>query len=130
MHFIELPKLAKQYRLENELDRWLMLLHVVNKDGVDSDLLEKLLQIDGGDKVMKRAIEEWEALSKDEITVAEYKARRKAILDQNSMIDGAIWNDRLKAIKDLIDDGVSERSIMKAYDLSIEELNKIKDSYK
>lgn len=130
LHFIELPKLATQYRLENELNQWMMLLHVVNKDVVNHELIEKLLQIAGGDGIMKRAIQEWETLNKDEDARDEYRARKKAIMDEESRIDNALWNQKIETTERMLNKGVEEKDIIDFLKLTKEEFREIIEQVK
>lgn len=88
IHFIELPKLYKQWKLHqanprfNRVARWLLLLLAAGDNRLRMELegiaMEK-------DLLLKEAFEHWAEMSLDESTLIAYEARRKQILDELSI---------------------------------------------
>jgi len=84
MHFIELPKLRKKWRLkevtlqQDRLVRWLFLL-----DGNENEEIRKQLEaIAMEDPMINRAIKDWENVSADPKLRELYFDRRKAVIDR------------------------------------------------
>ncbi|MHB1407621.1 MAG: Rpn family recombination-promoting nuclease/putative transposase, partial [Desulfitobacteriaceae bacterium] len=84
MHFIELPKLRKQWRArevtpqQDRLVRWLFLL-----DGNEDEEIRKQLEaISMEDPMIERAMKDWEYVSTDPKVRELYFDRRKAVLDR------------------------------------------------
>jgi hypothetical protein len=58
----------------------------------------------------------------------KYQNRKKAILDENSIVFDRIEKDKLERIKRMVEKGFSDKDIIDIYDLSETELSKIKDN--
>ncbi|MCJ7841464.1 Rpn family recombination-promoting nuclease/putative transposase [Lederbergia sp. NSJ-179] len=91
-HFIEMPKLLKDWKKE-QLDpwndilvRWLLLLGIVDhRNGeVYEDIYKELEAIAVNDKTLHSAFEGWENLSLAESEVRAYEDRLKRILDEEA----------------------------------------------
>lgn len=86
IHIVELPKLMVQWRKgqvssrEDALVRWLLLLEA----GEHEEIRKELEVIAMQDPAMKDAFLQWEELSLDKKTWAEYWARHKTFMDEFS----------------------------------------------
>ncbi len=88
-HILELPKFTKSaVELNTGLDIWLYFLRHAEK--MDADALPPALE----QPLIKKALEELKMLTQTDLERERYEARRKAQLDQNSMINGAIRKGR------------------------------------
>ncbi|WP_054636997.1 hypothetical protein [Thalassobacillus sp. C254] len=72
--------------------------------------------------------EEGDTVSNGKQTWAEYQSRKKAILDENSLVLDEIEKDKLERVKTMIEKGFSDKDIIEIYDLFETELRKIKDN--
>ena len=100
MHFIELPKLRKKWRLkevtpqQDRLVRWLFLL-----DGNEDEEVRKQLEaIAMEDPMIDRAMKDWENVSTDPKLRELYFDRRKAVIDRMAAArEAELREERAKA---------------------------------
>nr|WP_264484575.1 Rpn family recombination-promoting nuclease/putative transposase [Brevibacillus borstelensis] len=147
VHFVEMPKLLRLWEQqavnleENEKERWLLILEADDRE----DIRRELEAIAMKDPVMKKAIDQWEDLSRDEKTWIEYETRKKAIHDELSaareaelrqqrareegLAEGRTEGERQKATevaKNLLAMDMTVEVVAKATGLSLEEIEKLK----
>ncbi|WP_255259769.1 Rpn family recombination-promoting nuclease/putative transposase [Lentibacillus sp. CBA3610] len=91
-HFIEMPKLIKEWKADkldpwnNVLARWLMMLGMVDSrnDEIYNDIYKELEVIAMHDDQLRNAFENWEELSMTQEQRLAYESRLKQIMDEES----------------------------------------------
>lgn len=94
LHFIEIPKLLKDWKEEkldpwnDALARWLLLLGIVDKRNqhVYEDIYKELEAIAMKDEHLQDAFTSWQEMSLDAQGLSEYNARLKEVLDQEAFV--------------------------------------------
>jgi predicted transposase/invertase (TIGR01784 family) len=132
IHFFELSKLKKPYRMDDPLVRWLTFIK-----GVSKDMWEELA---AGTPGLQKAMTTLEFLSQDKKMRALALAREKALRDEISKLDSARTEGekkgraegkeigKLEVAKNLLmDDGMSVSKIAKVTGLPESEIIKLKE---
>ncbi|MEH7150193.1 Rpn family recombination-promoting nuclease/putative transposase [Bacillus thuringiensis] len=89
IHFIEIPKLLKQWReekinpWENEFARWLLLLPAHADEHLTHTLEDIAMK---QDPVLQKAIHEWENMSQSSSFRLAYEAREKVLFDEQAKL--------------------------------------------
>ncbi|MBU8690615.1 Rpn family recombination-promoting nuclease/putative transposase [Priestia megaterium] len=129
IHFMELPKLLIKWRnrevdpREDQLVRWLLLLEASEDEEITHVLEEIAMQ---EDKVLKKAMDEWERVSQDPEVLLAYEARRKALLDENSALKRAEKKGIVKVASGMLQKGIDEDTIIELTGLTREEVQKLR----
>ncbi|MFF1994398.1 Rpn family recombination-promoting nuclease/putative transposase [Bacillus mycoides] len=128
LHFLEIPKVMQEWKeervdpWEDILARWLLLFPAYENEKLTT-ILEGIAM--EKDPVLKKAIEDWERLSRDKDFLRLYEAREKAIKDRVSEIETAEEKAKKQLIKNLIKVGLPIEKVAEAAELSVEEVNEI-----
>lgn len=147
VHFVEMPKLLQLWEeqaislVENEKERWLLMLEADDREDIRRELEAIALK----DPVMKKAFDQWEDLSRDDQKWVEYETRKKAIHDEQSaareaeirqqrareegLAEGRTEGERQKATevaKNLLAMDMTAEVVAKATGLSLKEIGKLK----
>jgi len=101
LHFIEIPKLLRQWKAqllnpwEDVLARWLLLLGIVDhRNGrVYEELYKELEEIAMGDEHLQDAFASWQEISVSPESLPAYRARLKQVLDDEAMVIEAKYRE-------------------------------------
>ena len=89
IHFIEIPKLLKQWReekinpWENEFARWLLLLLAYEDEHLTHTLEDIAMK---QDPMLQKAIHKWENMSQSSSFRLAYEAREKVLFDEQAKL--------------------------------------------
>ncbi|WP_156290572.1 Rpn family recombination-promoting nuclease/putative transposase [Oceanobacillus salinisoli] len=91
-HFIEMPKLLKDWKEEaldpwnDVLARWLLMLGMINhrNDEIYHDIYKELEEISMKDKSLRSAFQNWEELSMTPEQYLAYESRLKQVMDEEA----------------------------------------------
>ena len=128
IHFIEVEKFEALERKDlkgDKLQRWLTFF----KADLSQEKLEELMEMD---QDIKRAEERLEYLSSDPETLALYKVREASLHERANMISGAKEEGKKESqiaiAINLLSLGMDLETISQATGLSIEEIEKLKET--
>lgn len=101
LHFIEIPKLLKQWKAQllnpwdDVLARWLLLLGIVDhRNGrVYEELYKELEEIAMDDEHLQNAFASWQEISVSPESLPAYRARLKQVLDDEAMVIEAKYRE-------------------------------------
>lgn len=132
IHFIEIPKLFKQWReekvnpWEDAFVRWMLLLPA-HEDEYLTNILEEIAM--NQDPILRKAIDKWENMSHDSSFRLAYEAREKVLLDEQAKLAHAREEGREEERKELVrgmqKNGMLIEDISKFTGLSVEEVRQI-----
>ena len=109
IHFIEIPKLLRQWReekinpWENEFARWLLLLPAHEDEHLTHTLEDIAMK---QDPMLQKAIHKWENMSQSSSFRLAYEAREKVLFDEQAKLAHA----REVGIEEGIEKGKSRAS--------------------
>ncbi|KYG29697.1 ATPase [Bacillus gaemokensis] len=134
IHFVEIPKLVKQWR-EEKVNPWentfvrcrWMLLLPAHEDEHLTQTLEEIAM--NQDPILQKAINKWENMSHDSSFRTAYEAREKLLLDEQAKLAHAreegLEEGKIQLIRGMHKNGMPLEDIAKFTDLSTEEIRKI-----
>ncbi len=136
IHFVEIPKLVKQWReekvnpWENTFVRWMLLLPAHEDEHLTQTLEEIAMN---QDPILQKAINKWENMSHDSSFRTAYEAREKLLLDEQAKLAHAeqegmekgIEQGKMQMIRGMHEIGVPLETIAKASKLSVKEIERI-----
>ncbi|WP_242215295.1 Rpn family recombination-promoting nuclease/putative transposase [Bacillus cereus group sp. BfR-BA-01383] len=136
IHFVEIPKLVKQWReekinpWENTFVRWMLLLPAHEDEHLTQTLEEIAMN---QDPILQKAINKWENMSHDSSFRIAYEDREKLLLDEQAKLAHAeqegmekgIEQGKMQMIRGMHEIGVPVETIAKASKLSVEEIERI-----
>lgn len=132
IHFIEIPKLVKQWReekvnpWENAFARWMLLLPVHEDEHLTQTLEEIAMN---QDPILQKAMDKWENMSHDSSFRLAYEAREKLLLDEQAKLAHAeqegMEKGKTQLIRGMHKNGMPLADIAKFTGLSTEEIRKI-----
>ncbi|PEK69888.1 ATPase [Bacillus pseudomycoides] len=136
IHFVEIPKLVKQWReekvnpWENTFVRWMLLLPAHEDEHLTQTLEEIAMN---QDPILQKAMNKWENMSHDSSFRTAYEAREKVLLDEQAKIAHAHEEgkeegklaERAQLIRGMHKNGMPLEDIAKFTSLSTEEIQKI-----
>ena len=140
IHFVEIPKLVKQWReekvnpWENSFVRWMLLLPAHEDEHLTQTLEEIAMN---QDPILQKAITKWENMSHDSSFRTAYEAREKILLDEQAKIAHAreegleegiekgIEKGKIQLIRGMHKNGMPLEDIAKFTGLSTEEIRKL-----
>jgi predicted transposase/invertase (TIGR01784 family) len=137
LHFVEIPKLVKQWReekinpWENAFVRWMLLLPA-HEDEQLTHTLEEIAM--NQDPILQKAMNKWENMSHDSSFRRAYEAREKLLLDEQAKlahaeqkgrqegIEEGIEAGKMQLIQGMYKNGVSVEDIAKFTGLRVDEI--------
>uniref|UniRef100_UPI00402ABA31 Rpn family recombination-promoting nuclease/putative transposase n=1 Tax=Bacillus sp. DX2.2 TaxID=3073452 RepID=UPI00402ABA31 len=136
IHFVEIPKLVKQWReekvnpWESAFVRWMLLLPAHEDEHLTQTLEEIAMN---QDPILQKAMDKWENMSHDSSFRIAYEAREKLLLDEQAKLAHAeqegmekgIEQGKMQMIRGMHEIGVPLETIAKASKLSVEEVERI-----
>ncbi|WP_242225032.1 Rpn family recombination-promoting nuclease/putative transposase [Bacillus cereus group sp. BfR-BA-01380] len=136
IHFVEIPKLVKQWReekvnpWENSFVRWMLLLPAHEDEHLTQTLEEIAMN---QDPILQKAITKWENMSHDSSFRTAYEAREKILLDEQAKIAHAreegleegIEQGKIQLIRGMHKNGMPLEDIAKFTGLSTDEIRKL-----
>ncbi|MEH7038637.1 Rpn family recombination-promoting nuclease/putative transposase, partial [Bacillus pseudomycoides] len=123
IHFVEIPKLVKQWReekvnpWENAFVRWMLLLPA-HEDEYLTQTLEEIAM--NQDPILQKAINKWENMSHDSSFRTAYEAREKLLLDEQAKLAHA----REEGLEEGLEKGIQkglQKGIQKGREEGIEQ---------
>ncbi len=114
IHFIEMDKFLKAWAKEqhpsNKLDRWLLLLGMVDdsKKIVRQDIYNALEDIAMTDENIRKAFQAWQEISQDPETILAYQSRVKYMLDEAANIEDAKYHAEQEGMEKGIEKGMKK----------------------
>ena len=154
VHFIEMNKFLKAWRekklqpVDHLLARWLLLLGMVDarKKKVYDEIYEELEELAMEDKNLQEAFGAWEEMSQTKETIIAYQSRLKYILDEEAKLEDVKYHAEREGIekgigqgieqgieqiaKKMIAKGKSSKEIIELTELSLEEVNALREKFK
>ncbi|MFD0769208.1 Rpn family recombination-promoting nuclease/putative transposase [Bacillus sp. CGMCC 1.60114] len=103
IHFVEIPKLVKQWReekinpWENTFVRWMLLLPAHEDEHLTQTLEEIAMN---QDPILQKAMNKWENMSHDSSFRRAYEAREKLLLDEQAKLAHAEQKGRKEGIEE------------------------------
>jgi len=132
IHFVEIPKLVKQWReekvnpWENTFVHWMLLLPAHEDEHLTQTLEEIAMN---HDPILQKAMNKWENMSHDSSFRTAYEAREKILLDEQAKLAHAHEEgklaERAQLIRGMHKNGMPLEDIVKFTDLSTEEIQKL-----
>ncbi|PEZ06887.1 ATPase [Bacillus sp. AFS018417] len=136
IHFVEIPKLVRQWReekvnpWENAFVRWMLLLPAHEDEHLTQTLEEIAMN---QDPILQKAISKWENMSHDSSFRTAYEAREKLLLDEQAKLAHAreegleegLEKGKFQLIRGMHKNGMPLEDIAKFTGLSTEEVRKI-----
>ncbi|MED3182553.1 Rpn family recombination-promoting nuclease/putative transposase [Bacillus thuringiensis] len=136
IHFVEIPKLVKQWReekvnpWENAFVRWMLLLPAHEDEHLTQTLEEIAMN---QDPILQKAMNKWENMSHDSSFRTAYEAREKLLLDEQAKLAHAreegleegIEKGKIQLIRGMHKNGMLLEDIAKFTGLSTEEIRKL-----
>uniref|UniRef100_UPI00402A90C6 Rpn family recombination-promoting nuclease/putative transposase n=1 Tax=Bacillus sp. DX2.2 TaxID=3073452 RepID=UPI00402A90C6 len=132
IHFVEIPKLVKQWReekvnpWENAFVRWMLLLPAHEDEHLTQTLEEIAMN---QDPILQKAMDKWENMSHDSSFRLAYEAREKLLLDEQAKLTHAeqegMEKGKTQLIRGMHKNGMPLADIAKFTGLSTEEIRKI-----
>lgn len=120
LHFIELKKFNKE-NIDNMLDCWI--------EFINNPQSKIVRDMEFKEKVVREAKDELIKISMDEEQRELYRLREKALLDEVSILNSAIRQERTNMAKKLLDK-LDDNSIREITGLSIEQLEELRKNNK
>ncbi|WP_243526698.1 Rpn family recombination-promoting nuclease/putative transposase [Bacillus pseudomycoides] len=132
IHFVEIPKLVKQWReekvnpWENAFVRWMLLLPAHEDEHLTQTLEEIAMN---QDPILQKAMNKWENMSHDSTFRTAYEAREKLLLDEQAKIAHAreegLEEGKAQLIRGMHKNGMPLEDIAKFTGLSTEEIRRL-----
>jgi len=128
IHFVEIPKLVKQWReekvnpWENAFVRWMLLLPAHEDEHLTQTLEEIAMN---QDPILQKAMNKWENMSHDSSFRTAYEAREKLLLDEQAKLAHAREEGKIQLIRGMHKNGMPLEDIAKFTGLRTEEIRKL-----
>lgn len=133
IHFVEIPKLVKQWREEkinpwkNAFVRWMLLLPAHEDEHLTRTLEEIAMN---QDPILQKAMNRWENMSHDSSFRRAYEAREKLLLDEQAKLAHAeqkgrkegIEEGKMQLIRGMHKNGMSLKDISKFTGLKVTDI--------
>jgi predicted transposase/invertase (TIGR01784 family) len=122
LYFIELKKYkSKLQNLKTMLERWIIFLNNAHKYS-NKSLPKELSEI----KEIRKATQKLEAMALDEQERRYYESQQKFLLDQNTLMQEAIFDKQIEIAKSLFQTFLSNEEIAKHTHLTLEQIEQLR----
>jgi len=114
LHIMELPKVIRNNESEDELIDWLIFLQNPNAERVRRKMQEN--------EELREAVEKVNTMSEDEYMQRIADLREKAILDENSLKNEGIQEEKIRLAKKMREKGIPIETIIEITELTKEQI--------